>query len=62
VNETSGSLDLNEKSDKYASARTHFDIHTFRSPDEQAFRQVRRVIRKMVEEDPQLVSVRAECM
>ncbi|RYP56896.1 hypothetical protein DL771_011538 [Monosporascus sp. 5C6A] len=61
VNEISGSLDLNEKSDKYALPRTHFNIQTFGNPNEQGFRHVRSVIRKMVEEGPQLVSARANC-
>ncbi|KAL8284817.1 hypothetical protein RB597_002069 [Gaeumannomyces tritici] len=55
VDETSGSLDLNDKSDKYALPRTHFDIHRFGSPREQAFRQVRSVIRKMVDEGREMV-------
>ncbi|KAL8337949.1 hypothetical protein RB598_006709 [Gaeumannomyces tritici] len=55
VDETSGSLDLNDKSDKYALPRTHFDIHRFGSPREQAFRQVRSVIRKMADEGREIV-------
>ncbi|KAL8400678.1 hypothetical protein RB594_000904 [Gaeumannomyces avenae] len=55
VDETSGSLDLNDKSDKYALPRTHFDIHRFGSPHEQAFRQVRGVIRKMADEGQEMV-------
>ncbi|KAL8340712.1 hypothetical protein RB601_006689 [Gaeumannomyces tritici] len=55
VDETSGSLDLNDKSDKYALPRTHFDIHRFGSPREQAFRQVRSVIRKMADEGREMV-------
>lgn len=62
VDETSGSLDLSEKADKYALARTHFNIQTFSDPEEQAFRHVRSVIRKMVQEGPQLISSRAERM
>jgi hypothetical protein len=62
VNETSGSLDLNEKSDKYALPRTHFDIQTFGSPAEQGFRLLGSVVQMMVEEGPELVSARANCM
>lgn len=61
MNETSGSLDLSEKADKYALPRTHFNIQKFGSPVEQGFRHVRSAIRKMVEEGPQLVSTRAQC-
>lgn len=60
VDETSGSLDLNEKSDKYALPRTHFNIHRFGDPREQAFRQVRRVILKMVDEGWKLVQSRCD--
>ncbi|KAL8393541.1 hypothetical protein RB599_005843 [Gaeumannomyces hyphopodioides] len=60
VDETSGSLDLNEKSDKYALPRTHFNIHRFGSPHEQAFRQVRSVIRKMADEGRTLVRARCD--
>ncbi|RYP19456.1 hypothetical protein DL767_009644 [Monosporascus sp. MG133] len=61
VNETSGSLDLNEKSDKYALPRTHFDIQKFGSPGEQGFRLLGSVVQTMVEEGPQLISTRAQC-
>ncbi|RYO95235.1 hypothetical protein DL764_007720 [Monosporascus ibericus] len=61
VNETSGSLDLNEKSDKYALPRTHFNIQKFGSPGEQGFRLLRSVVQTMVEEGPQLISTRAQC-
>ncbi|RYP76538.1 hypothetical protein DL770_007209 [Monosporascus sp. CRB-9-2] len=61
VNENSGSLDLNEKSDKYALPRTHFDIEKFGSPEEQGFRLVRPAIITMVEEGHDLVFTRVNC-
>ncbi|KAK4118455.1 hypothetical protein N657DRAFT_651298 [Parathielavia appendiculata] len=61
VNETSGSLDLSEKSDKYALSRTHFNIQKFGSPQEQGFRLLGSVVQTMVEESTQLVSTRAKC-
>ncbi|KAK0741192.1 hypothetical protein B0T18DRAFT_419659 [Schizothecium vesticola] len=60
VDETSGSLDLGEKSDKYALPRTHFNIQKFGSPREQGFRLLASVIQTMVDEGPQLVSSRAK--
>ena len=62
VDETSGSLDLGEKSDKYALPRTHFKIQKFGSPQEQGFRLLASVIQTMVDEGPHLVSSRAKGM
>lgn len=62
VNESSGTLDSNEKTDKYALPRNHFNIQKFGSPKEQSFRLVRSVIETMVEEGQQLISDRTQCM
>ncbi|KAK4160059.1 ankyrin repeat domain-containing protein 17 [Cladorrhinum sp. PSN259] len=61
VNESSGTLDSNEKTDKYALPRTHFNIQKFGSPEEHEFIVLRSAIEEMIEEGPELVSSRAQC-
>lgn len=62
MNEVSGSLDLSEKTDKYALPRTHFNIQQFRNPKEQGFRLLGSAIETMIEEGTDLVSARVQCM
>ena len=58
VDESSGCLDQSEWTEKYSLSRDHFSMNKFGKPEEEDFRTVCEVIKKMVEISPGLVAER----
>ena len=61
VNESSGSLDISDATNKYSLSRNHFNMIKFGKPTEEDFETVRDVVKGMVEASYGLVLARSQC-
>ncbi|KAF2684709.1 hypothetical protein K458DRAFT_417577 [Lentithecium fluviatile CBS 122367] len=59
VSESSGCLNLSDRTSKFSLSRTHFDMNKFRKPTEEDFETVRDVVEKMIGVSPRLVLARS---
>lgn len=62
VDESSGCLDLSDKTDKFSLSRTHFNMNKFGKPTEEDFETVGDVIKDMISASTGLILARSECI
>lgn len=61
VTESSGTLDLNESTEKYSRASDHLHINKFWSANQGDFQRLASVIEGMVRGGPQIIERRRAC-